>query len=225
MRLLVWFLALAAVILGFWLLWGEQLELQFSLDGTIAYLESAQGYAWLAAWLLLLSDILAPIPGTVVMSALGWTYGVLVGGLLASVGSMLAGLAGYGLCRLLGEKAARFLLGDKDFERGHRWFDHGGGWLVCLTRALPVFAEVIACMAGLVRMSFRRFVVSLACGCLPLGFIFAWIGASGRDQPAMAMVLSMALPLGLWLIARLLIRKLEKREEEKDSSEISSKDD
>ncbi len=204
-----------AVVIITWMIWGTWFELKFTLEGSIAYLEDTQGYAWLVGWALLVSDVLIPIPGTVVMSALGWMYGAFLGGVLAAVGSILAGLAGYGLCRLLGERAARFLLGSKDFERGHRWFDHGGGWLICMSRALPVLAEVISCMAGLVRMPFRRFFLSLCCGSIPLGFVFAWIGASGHDRPAMATGMSLGLPLVLWILARLLIRKLEKREEEK----------
>lgn len=216
MRLVAWFLGLMAIVIASWVIWGTWFEVKFTLEGSIEYLESAQGYAWLVGWALLVSDVLIPIPGTVVMSALGWIYGVWLGGLLAAGGSMLAGLTGYGLCRLMGERAARFLLGDKDFDRGHGWFEAGGGWLICLSRALPVLAEVISCMAGLVRMPFKRFVVSLACGSFPLGYVFAWVGASGHDRPAMAMGMSLGVPVVLWIVARLMIRKLEKREEERE---------
>lgn len=215
MRLLLWFLLLSALILGVWAVWGGGMEERFTLEGSVAYLERSGPYAWLAGWLLLLSDIVLPVPGTVVMSALGFLYGTLLGGLLAAAGSMLSGITAYGICRVMGERGARRILGEKDYRRGHDWFEHGGGWLVCLSRALPILPEVVACTAGLVRMPFKRFAVALACGSLPMGVVFAAIGSAGHDRPGLAMALSLALPALLWTVARLLIRRLEKREEER----------
>lgn len=215
MRFALWFLLLSGLILGIWGVWGGGMEERFTLEGSVAYLERSGGYAWLGGWLLLVSDVLLPVPGTVVMSALGYLYGTLLGGLLAAAGSMLAGLVAYGACRLMGKRGARFILGEKDYRRGHDWFEHGGGWLVCLSRALPILPEVVACTAGLVGMSFKRFVIALACGSLPMGFVFAAIGSAGHDRPGLAMVMSLLLPAVLWTVARLLIRRLEKRQEEK----------
>jgi len=215
MRLLVWFLILSALILGVWAVWGGGMEERFTLEGSVAYLQNSGAHAWLVAWLLLISDVLLPVPGTVVMSALGYIYGTWLGGMLAAAGSMLAGLTAYGICRLMGERGARWILGEKDYRRGHDWFEGGGVWLVCLSRALPILPEVVACTAGLVGMSFQRFVIALACGSLPMGFVFAAIGSAGHDQPGLAMALSLALPAVLWAVARLLLRRLEKRQEEK----------
>ncbi len=125
----------------------------------------------------------------------------------------MAGLAAYGACRLMGEKPAKFILGRKDFERGKLWFASGGGWLVCLSRSLPILPEAVACTAGLVRMPFRRFLISLLCGSLPMGFIFAGVGAAGKDDPGLAMLLSLILPAILWFISKWLIRRWEKSHE------------
>jgi uncharacterized membrane protein YdjX (TVP38/TMEM64 family) len=213
-RLLGWFLALMALILGIWALWGGALEERFSFAGSVSTLEAGGAWAWLVGWALLVSDVLLPVPGTVVMSALGWVYGIWLGGLLAAMGSFLAGMAGYGLGRLFGERLAVRLLGRRDFVRGRHLFGHGGGWLVCLSRALPLLPEAVACTAGLVRMPLRRFALALACGSLPMGYVFAWIGATGRDAPALAMGLSLGLPVVLWLVSRLLSRRLEMRVEQ-----------
>ncbi|BCX47239.1 hypothetical protein HAHE_11470 [Haloferula helveola] len=213
MRLLAWFFGLMAVILGIWFVWGGGFEERFTLRGSVEYLETAGSFAWLLGWGLLVADILLPIPGTVVMSALGWVYGPVLGGLLAGTGSMLSGLAAYGLCRLLGQRTARFLLGDRDYVRGHDLFEKGGGWVVCLSRALPILPEAVACTAGLVRMPFGRFFLALACGSLPMGFVFGWVGAAGHDEPAMAIGLSLLLPVVLWVLSRLLSRRLERKVE------------
>lgn len=216
MRLVAWFVLLMALILAGWMVMGESLEQRFSLEASVAMLDRAGSFAWLFGWGLLVADVVLPIPGTVVMSALGWVYGFWWGGLAAASGSFLAGSVAYGLGRLIGEKGARFLLGEKDLRRGREFFHRGGGWMVCLSRALPVLPEAIACTAGLVRMPLKRFLAALACGCLPMGFVFAWIGAAGRDEPVLALTLSLALPVVLWVLSRLLSRRLERRVETPD---------
>jgi len=52
-----------------------------------------------------------------------------------------------------------------------------------------------------VRMPFKRFVVALACGSLPMGFVFAAIGQIGHETPKWALGLSFGVPAVLWFIA------------------------
>lgn len=202
MRLIACFSGLALLVLATWMLWGGAWELRFTGAGAADGLADAGRWAWLAGIGLLAADLVLPVPGTLVMSALGFLYGPAVGGLAAAVGSMLSGLCGYGIGRVIGEKAARKLLGDRDFEKGRILFAAGGTWWIALSRALPILPEALSCTAGLVRMPFARFCGALACGSLPVGFLFAWIGAAGQGAPGWAMVLSMLVPAILWFIAR-----------------------
>jgi uncharacterized membrane protein YdjX (TVP38/TMEM64 family) len=80
--------------------------------------------------------------------------------------------------------------------------------LVVISRWLPLFPEVIACMAGLVRMPARLFLLALACGSLPLGFVYVGIGATGIERPALALGLSAGFPPLLWWIVK---KKIESR--------------
>ena len=201
MRLVAIFVFLAALVLLGWMAWGGSWGARFTLDGSIAWLEAAGSWAWAAGFLLLIGDVALPVPGTIVISALGYIYGVVIGGLIAAAGLIAAGLLGYGLCRVLGVGFAQRWLGAHDLERARRLFLTGGGWAVALSRALPIFPEVISCTAGLVGMPFRRFVVALACGSLPMGFIFAAVGSAGREAPAWALALSLGIPALLWWLA------------------------
>jgi uncharacterized membrane protein YdjX (TVP38/TMEM64 family) len=205
MRLLLGFLAVSAVSLGIWMIWGGAWEDRFSLEGSVAMLEGAGGWAWAAGIGLLMADLVFPVPGTVVMSALGYLYGTVLGGLAASFGAFAAGVLGYGVGRLFGERTARRWLGDLDFEKGRMLFSQGGGWMIALSRSLPILPEVLACTAGLVRMPFGRFVPALACGSLPMGFLFAGIGAAGHDAPGWALVFNLVVPAVLWVPAKRLM--------------------
>lgn len=178
----------------------------FSQEGTIAWLNQYGYWAWVAAIILLMGDLLLPLPATLIMSALGYLYGPVTGGLISATGSFLAGSLGYWLCRLLGEKAAVRLLGAKDYARGKKMSENIGGWVVVLSRWLPVFPEVVSCMAGLVRMPARYFHAALLCGSIPLGFVYAIIGATGVNHPAFAIGLSAGLPPLIWLGVRYIFR-------------------
>lgn len=201
MRLALWFLALAVLVLGSWMIWGGGWSDQFTFAGSVRWLESTGPWAWAAGWSLLVGDLVLPVPGTIVISALGFLYGTLVGGTIATAGLMTAGIAGYGLGRLCGEGFARRWLGDRDYEKGHRLFSNGGAWVVALSRTLPILPEVISCTAGLVRMPFPRFVLALACGSVPMGFLFAAIGYAGHEAPGWAFGISISLPALLWWVA------------------------
>lgn len=206
--LLMLVLAILAVVIVPFLIWGARFDEVLSLDGARAWLEKHGSWAWLAGVVLIMADIVLPVPCTVVMSAIGLLYGWWWGGWIAAAGSMLAGMSAYALCRWLGRPAALWIAGEEGLRRGEEIFAKGGGWLVALSRWTPVLPEAVACLAGLVRMPWRTFVVSLACGSLPLGFAFAAVGHLGQQHPGMAVLLSGAVPILLWVIAgRLLKRK------------------
>lgn len=199
-------LLLAGIILPF-LIWGQEFEAALSLEGVRAWLETYGAWAWLAGIMLLVADIVLPIPGTVVMSALGWKYGWLLGGCIAATGSILSGATAFFLCRWCGRSAARWIAGEEGLRKGERLFEQRGGWLVALSRWTPVLPEAVACLAGLCGMKRRVFLPALACGSLPLGFAFAAIGHMGHESPGLALALSALLPAALWLAALKWLRK------------------
>lgn len=202
MRLVMLFLALALLFLIPFVLWGDSLQATFAGEGAREWLEARGGWAWAAGLILLVSDVLLPIPSTAVLAALGYVYGAALGGAIGSIGSMLSAVVAYLACRLIGQRAARWLVGERDLQRGEKLFRSVGGWLVALSRWLPLLPEVVACMAGLARMPWISFLVAVACGSVPMAFTFAAVGELGSDRPVLAIVLSAALPLLIWPAAR-----------------------
>ena len=207
MRLLLVFLSLAIIVLIPFLIWGGRFEAAFSHDGTIAWLRDYGAWAWAAAILLLVLDLLLPVPATMVFSGLGFLYGAWLGGFIGAAGSILSGVAAYTGCRLMGRRAAVRIAGERDLIRAEDLFSSVGGWIVALSRSLPVFSETVACLAGLARMPAGRFLLALACGTIPPAIIFAAVGAAGLHHPILALTLSAGLPALLWPLASLLIRR------------------
>ncbi len=193
---------LLAGIIGPWLLWGEAFERSYSLAGTLAWLRALGPWAAAGGVGLLVADIALPIPSTIVMSALGATYGFWLGGLLATLGSMLAGLTAYGCARWAGRPAAIWIAGEDGLARTEELFARGGAWLVLTSRWLPILPEAVACLAGLARMPFRTVFGALTVGSVPLGLTFAWIGTLTEDREGLALALSALIPVGAWVLSR-----------------------
>ncbi len=208
--LIILVLVLLALIIGPFVIWGGRFDAALSLEGARGWMEQYGRWAWVAGIALLVADIALPIPSTVVMSALGWMYGWWWGGWICAAGSMLSGIVAYGLCRALGRPAARWIAGEAGLARGEALFEKGGGWLVALSRWTPVLPEAVACLAGIVRMPWRTFVIALTCGSVPVGFAFAAIGHLGQDHPGPALLLSAAAPVLLWLIAGRILKKYQR---------------
>lgn len=206
MRFVLLFIALVAIVLIPFFIWGDTLMAFFSAEGSIAWLNTYGQWAWAIGILLLVADLFLPLPATLIMSALGYIYGPLVGGLISAVGSFISGSLGYWLCRMLGENTAIKVLGQAEYDRGKKIATSIGGWVVALSRWLPVFPEVVACMAGLTRMPVNYFYLALACGSLPLGFIYAFIGSSGIAHPVLALCISAGLPPLIWFIVSRVLR-------------------
>ncbi len=193
-RFLILVLFLGAVVLVPFVIWGEGMEAMW----TAARLEGFGKWAWLVGLVLLVGDLVVPLPSTVVMSALGYVYGPIWGGALAFLGSLGSAAMGYSLCRWMGRPMAEKLAGEAGLREGEELFRRSGPWLVALSRWLPVLAEVVACLAGMARMSRRRFFFAAACGCLPLAFAFAAVGHLGERTPWLALGVSALAPPLLW---------------------------
>lgn len=203
-----WYLLLLiaafTVIIPF-IFFGNEFEQWFSLEENIEWMSSIRSFAWFAGILILILDILMPVPGTLVMSSLGYVYGFWFGGLISTIGTFLSGYLAYMLCLRFGVRAARWLLTDKDYLAGVGFFQFRGPIVIVLTRWLPVLSEVGACMAGIAQMPLRKFLLALAAASLPLGFTFAWIGSMGKEWPAFVVVLNICAPLILWFLASKLL--------------------
>lgn len=203
MRVFLLLLLLGVFIAAPNLILGERYN-QAMLD----WMKVTGSWAWLAGIGLIVADLVIPVPATTVSAALGLIYGTIVGGLLASIGIFAAGTVAYTLSRLLGLRAALRLVGRRDLKSTAAFFERNGIWAVALSRGLPLLPEAISCLAGLAHMPVRRYLLALMCGSLPVGFVFATLGAMLDQQPLLGLLISAFAPLvAAPLVACLLSRQ------------------
>jgi len=212
MRVLIIFLFIAVVLVIPFIFMGDEFESWLSGEGAVKHLRSYGAWSAIIGVMLLVSDLILPIPATAVIAGLGIVYGPLAGGLIGGLGSVLSGLTAYGACRLLGGKVALFLAGEKDLIRGRAFFERSGGWAVVLSRWAPILPEAVSSMAGLMGMPFIRFFIALVCGSFPMAMVYAYLGKSAEKAPSFAIIISAAAPVILWACVSLLFKRREKIE-------------
>lgn len=125
---------------------------------------------------LLALDLFLPIPSSIVMTVNGSLIGFPLAFLSNTAGSLLCAAAGYGLCRWLGRPFFLRFTAAGDVARAERFWDRYGGWSIVLSRALPMFTEIMGCLAGLIRMRFSKFIFFTLIGVVPLSAFYAWAG-------------------------------------------------
>lgn len=199
-------LVLAVMVALPFALWGEWLENMMDQDRMLAWFREQESVAWLIGIGLLILDIFLPIPSSVIMAALGILYGPVLGGLLSTTGVIMAGAVGYGVARWLGRPLALRMAGEKTLAWGEAIFGQRGGWIVALSRWVPVLSEVVAMAAGLASMPARGFTIALVCGAPPLGFAYAILGHLGADRPFWVFGACLLIPALLWGGAMLVFK-------------------
>jgi uncharacterized membrane protein YdjX (TVP38/TMEM64 family) len=207
-KLTIIIVGIIGLVLTPYFLWHEQMDAYFVSEPYQAWLVSIKPYAWLIGLSLIIADLFLPIPVPPVMATLGALYGTAVGGAVATIGSILSGMLAYGLARLAGRRGARWLASDRELSDFQRFFDTWGVAGIVASRALPVLPEVLTLLAGLARMRFGRFMLSLVVGATATGMAIAWVGQAAGQSSTLLLVMTVV-PAGLWCIYLVFARKLQ----------------
>lgn len=188
------------------LIFGDRFEEVLNGEKALTFLRSLGSWSGVIGIVMIMADLVLPLPSHSIMAGLGLIYGALTGGILAGIGSYSAGLLAYVLCRLFGQRAAIFIAGQDEIDRISEFFLRHGVWAIALSRWAPVLPEILSCLAGLTRMPFWRFSFGNMVGSLAVGFAYAYFGSQGEDNPGGAILIAvfapfLALPLFLLMLS------------------------
>lgn len=151
---------------------------------------------------VLASDILLPVPSSVVSTFAGRVLGFW-GGAGASWCGMTAGaMIAFWLVRAFGRPLARWLSSDEALARTDALAARWGVWVLVLARPVPVLAEASVLLMGTTRLSWWRFLTAV--GLSNLGIAAAYAALGDRVQLPIAIAASLALPLLTAAVARWL---------------------
>jgi uncharacterized membrane protein YdjX (TVP38/TMEM64 family) len=115
------------------------------------------------SWLLLLVCILA--------------YGPIWGSALAFAGIGIASTLAYFIGRYVGEHTLQKMIGGKSERKMKTYLEEYGFWLVAIFRMAPFLSnDTISFVAGLLRMTYWRFIAATYLGITPLIVLIAYLG-------------------------------------------------
>jgi uncharacterized membrane protein YdjX (TVP38/TMEM64 family) len=158
---------------------------------------------------LLATDIVLPVPSSLVSTLAGQQFGALVGTLVVWLGMSLGAIAAFGLARAFGRPLARRFARQEELQSMDHLISRYGIAVLAVTRALPVLAEASVLLVGVHKLPWRRFLeIVLLCN-LGIASAYAAFGNYAADHhwlPA-ALGVSVAVPLLATWFAQRWIRR------------------
>jgi uncharacterized membrane protein YdjX (TVP38/TMEM64 family) len=171
-----WFVIIAtlfALILVPFLLFDDQFT---ALAARLARGEGSTWYVAAGIGALLASDVVLPVPSSLVSAAAGALLGFWSGAAVIWIGMTASCVLGYWIgARSAG--AARRFVGEAGLSRAAGIADRYGSLAIVLSRPVPVLAEASLVFAGLVHVPFRRVLALCALSNLGIALGYAAIGA------------------------------------------------
>lgn len=123
------------------------------------------------SYLVLASDIVLPIPSSLVMFSNGMVLGIIPGFLLSMASLMSAAVIGYWIGALAkpGKKSDRY-------EQAIAVIEKHGYLAIILSRGIPVLAESICIVCGYSRVRFGKYMYLNALGLVPVTLVYSVCG-------------------------------------------------
>ncbi len=168
-------------------------------------------YLALIIVLLLFADLFIAMPTLTVMILSGYFLGPVYGAITAITGVMLAGIIGYILSYLYGEKLEKLVIKDPQQRLALRkQFDQYGILMIVFSRAMPILPEITACLSGMTKMPFIRFITAWSVSSVPYGIIATYAGSiSSLNNPKPAIITAIVLTTLCWA-AWFIVQRLNK---------------
>lgn len=185
----------------------EALDIPLLVDPSSHLERGGIGAAILGVGLLVV-DVLLPVPSSLVMTAQGALFGVVIGTLLSMIGSVGAAMVGYLIGRRSTGLLAKFVSPEEQAQASKlitRW----GLLALIVTRPVPVLAETAAIMAGTSSLSWRQVLFGVTIGALPASLIYAIAGAYATSVASGILVFVLVIVLAgvFWLIGWFVEKK------------------
>lgn len=142
---------------------------------------------------LALSVVISPIPGAPLAVVGGMVWGMPLGGIYSVGGGFLGSLLAYWIGRTLGHSAIQALTGKSIYLTQNRG-DRTLGWLIFLSRLLPVFPfDVLSYGAGIARLPLNLYAPATLLGMILPTFLLAYTGRSLTTTPSQLIAVTGAL--------------------------------
>lgn len=209
---LLFFVLLCFFLLLFLLVEHFQVPL---LSDPSTVLERGGFIAALVGTALLISDILLPVPSSLIMIAYGALFGLVLGTLLSLVGGLGASLVGF----WIGRRGATFInrfVSEKERQQADRLMQRWGMIAIIVTRPIPLLSEATSIVAGGTSLRWRAMIIASVLGLIPGAAIYAAAGvyAVSVESTIWSFVVVIGVAFVFWVIGKFLVKPKTPAEEQ-----------
>lgn len=161
------------------------------------------------SFLIMVSDIILPVPSTLVMLFNGSLFGIFWGSMLSIISNLVSCSLGF----WIGKKSKKWMSkisSSEEQESANRFLAKYGFYGLMFSRGIPILAEAVAVISGTGKMKFSSFVLACVLGLLPISFLYAYTGKMALDGTSNFLI-SLAINTFLIIVTWVLRGKLLKR--------------
>ncbi len=160
------------------------------------------------SFLILSSDILLPVPSSIVMYLNGTVAGFFYGGILSLASGTAGSVLGYYIGRFSRKSLQKYLSPDQQ-EKSDHLFDQYGPFILIISRGIPILAESMSITAGFRRQQFLSYLLLSILGYVPVCFLYSLLGQLGKNenQFLMALLISAGFTGLFWVVNKILGRR------------------
>jgi uncharacterized membrane protein YdjX (TVP38/TMEM64 family) len=135
--------------------------------------------------LLIIATIFSPIPNSLIIIAMGATYGPIWGTVIAIIGATLASSFAFFLARKFGEQLVEKFFPKTHFL--HKFLTKNAFPTIFILRLIPsVSFDMVSYGVGLTKISFRTFITASFLGTIPGLISYVLIGAGLTGENAIS---------------------------------------
>jgi uncharacterized membrane protein YdjX (TVP38/TMEM64 family) len=150
---------------------------------------------------VLATDVLLPVPSSVISTIGGVRLGWFLGTLASWLGMTLGAVLGFAIARKWGRPVVLWFSRDSDLTRMQSANDRFGVVLLIVTRAVPVLAEATVLLMGVQRMPWQSFLPPILLSNLGIALAYSAFGDIAGRHLWMPALLAVAIALPLLLSA------------------------
>lgn len=157
---------------------------------------------------LLISDIVLPVPSSLIMIANGALFGLVLGTGLSLLGGLGASLLGFWIGRRSALLVHRFVKEDER-RQADRLMERWGMIAIIVTRPIPLVSETLSIVAGGTSLRWRSMVGASVLGLAPGAAIYAATGiyAVSLESSVLSFLVVIAVAMLFWLFGKVLVKR------------------
>jgi uncharacterized membrane protein YdjX (TVP38/TMEM64 family) len=195
-KILIPFLISATLITVAFLLFGE---METFFVETLHHAENNKSVYSLLSFLILASDIILPVPSSIVMYTNGYVLGFFYGFFISLTALMVGAMVGYYLGKFtsMGVKA-------KDDQKADLILAKYGFMSILITRGIPIISESICLVCGYNKMPFKMYFILNLIGYIPVCILYAFCGSLGynKDMFLITFGISLLISAAFWIFGK-----------------------